>query len=312
MPFDKKTLVIPNETFLEDDMFVTNGDTVIDYKTDVQYGFKTEKRIFVGDSVKIHGSLDAEDDIRIDTLTEVDGNIRSSNDIYLGERVHVKGKLSVGRDLDVGNHVKLDEGYEAKGWINVQSSISWLTFIFAYIIYLLRRGESQQVNDILDELENENPFELLVSEVFMFIPKRSVITKEEINIQGNCRIGDKCKLRGNYRISGSMKIGAESELEGSIDAEEDIELAEKVVIKGPISTRGTVRLGEEASVEGDIHALRVEMYQSSIVGGTIHAEEGTKQLEPEEEEKEADVEDGTKARVGKFDHGMENIGDMLD
>jgi len=308
LPFDKKTLVIPNETTIEDDTFVTPGDTIIDYKTDVSYGFKTEKRIFVGDSVKIHGNLEADDDIRIDTMTEVDGDIKSNNDIYLGERVHVKGKLTVGRDLDVGNHVKIDQGYEAKGWINVQSSLSWLTFIFAYIIYLLRRGESQQVNTILDELENENPFEILISEIFMFIPKRSVITREEISIQGNCRIGEKCKLRGNYNITGAMKIGSDSELDGSIDADEDVELGDRVTIKGAISSRTRIKIGEDCTIVGDVIAEKVEMYQSSTVGGTIHAEAGIKQLAPDEDKKEEKME----AKVGQFDHGIDNIGDMLD
>ena len=149
MPFDKRTLVIPNETVFDDNMIITNGDAVVDYRADVQYSFKTEKRIFIGDRVKIEGDLEAEDDIRVDTFSEIDGDISSQNDIFLGEKVHIKGKLTVGRDLDVGNDVRIDEGYEAKGWINVKSSFSWLTYMFAYIFYLFRRGEGEQVAKIM-------------------------------------------------------------------------------------------------------------------------------------------------------------------
>jgi predicted acyltransferase (DUF342 family) len=304
LPFDKKTLVLPNETVIEDDTITTNGDTIVDYHSNVKYGFKTDKRIFIGDRVKIKGNLDAGEDIRIDTFTEINGDIKSENDIFLGEKVHVKGKLTVGRDLDVGNDVKIDKGYDAKGWINVQSSFSWLTYIFAYLLYLIRRGESQQVANILKELEDQNPLDILISEVFMFVPRRSVMTRDNISINGNCRIGEKCKIKANYQISGKMKVGDDTEIEGSIEAGENIELGNRVTIKGKLSTKSVVLIGEECNIEGEIRGQRVEMYQNSTVGGTIHSEEGTKLLTPETDEMDEKVE--------RFEKGLDDLGDILD
>ncbi|UCH89801.1 MAG: polymer-forming cytoskeletal protein [Thermoplasmata archaeon] len=304
MPFDKKTLVIPNETTIEDNTIHTNGDAVIDYHADVNFNFKTEKRIFVGDRVKIQGDLEADDDIRVDTFTEIDGNITSNNDIYLGEKVHIKGKLTVGRDLDVGNDVKIDEGYDAKGWINVQSSFSWLTYLFAYLLYLLRRGESQQVSAILEELESENPMEILISDVFLFVPRHSKMSKETINIRGNCRIGEKCMLSGNYIISGKMKVGAETEIDGSIEAVEDIEISDKVTIKGKLTTKENVFIGDGCQIFGDVFGRKVEMYQTSTVSGTIHAEEGIQLITADTEEMDEKVE--------RFDKGLDELGDILE
>lgn len=304
MPFDKKTLVIPNETIIDDDMITTTGDTVVDYKSNINYGFRTDKRIFIGDNVKIQGDLEAEDDIRIDTFTEIKGNIKSNNDIFLGENVHVRGKLTVGRDLDVGNDVKIDEGYDAKGWINVQSSFSWLTYIFAYLIHLLRRGESEQVNKIVQELENENPFEILISEVFMFVPRHSRISREVINIRGNCRIGEKCRLKGNYKITGTMKVGNDSEIDGSIEALDSIDLGNNVIVHGRISTKSSITIGEDCTIDGDVHGKKVEMFQTSTVNGTIHAEEGIRLLTPDEEEMEEKVE--------RFEKGLDDLGNILD
>ena len=133
MVFDKNTLVIPDETIYEENKLLVNGDIILDDRTNVDYNMQTDKRIFVGEWVKVHGNIFADDDIRIDSYSEIEGDIVGGNDIYLGQRVKIGGKLTVGRDLDVGEDVTIKKGFDAKGWINIRNPIPLIIY---FIIYL--------------------------------------------------------------------------------------------------------------------------------------------------------------------------------
>ena len=148
MTFDRKTLVIPDDTKFEEKTIVTKGDVVIGDRCLIQYGIKTDGRIFVGEHVVIDGDLDSTNDIRADIFTRIRGNVKSGGNVYFGEKVIVDGKLSLDGDLDVGDSVEIDQGFEAKGWINIRSPIPVVIYIFIYLMQLLKMGHSEEIDRI--------------------------------------------------------------------------------------------------------------------------------------------------------------------
>jgi len=163
MVFDRQTLVIPDGTTIDEGCIRTTGDVIIGDRCLVQYGIKTDGRIFVGEHVIIDGDLFATGDIRMDIFTRIRGNVNSDQNVYLGEKVSVDGKLSVTGDLDVGDSVNVKDGFEAKGWINIRSPIPMVIYIFIYLMQLLKMGHSEEIERILEELEetrvNQSPFQ---------------------------------------------------------------------------------------------------------------------------------------------------------
>ena len=145
MVFDRQTLVIPDGTIIEEDCIQSNGDVIIGDRCLVQFGIKTDGRIFIGEHVIIDGDLSATGDIRIDIFSRIRGNVHSKQNVYLGEKVTVDGKLSVTGDLDVGDSVNVKEGFEAKGWINIRSPIPMIIYIFIYLMQLLKMGHSEEI-----------------------------------------------------------------------------------------------------------------------------------------------------------------------
>ena len=86
MTFDRKTLVIPDNTKFEEKTIITKGDVVIGDRCLIQFGIKTDGRIFVGEHVIIDGNLEASNDIRIDIFSNIGGNVKSGGNVYFGEK----------------------------------------------------------------------------------------------------------------------------------------------------------------------------------------------------------------------------------
>lgn len=305
MVFDKKTLVIPNETINENNHMQISGDIILDDRSVVDYHLETEKRIFIGELVKVHGDMTAEDDIRIDKLSEIHGNIVGGNDIYLGERVKVTGKLTVGKDLDVGSDVAIENGFDAKGWINIRNPIPLIIYFFIYLFNLIKRGKSEEVERILREidLQDQSADEILVSENFLYIPTDTVVEPNVINIKGNCRIGNKCKLKGNYNVTGDIKLGNDTEFIGNIKAKGSITLGNDVTLTGSIETKEHIIIGSECTISGDVTCSTLEMVQNSLVEGVIHAHDGIKIIPVAVEEMDE--------KIRKFDKGLDGLDEIL-
>jgi predicted acyltransferase (DUF342 family) len=305
MVFDKETLVIPNETVYENNHIQVTGDIILDDRTIVDYNLHTDKRIFIGEWVKIHGELNAEDDIRIDKFSEIHGDIVGGNDIYLGERVKVAGKLTVGKDLDVGDDVSIEKGFDARGWINIRNPIPMIIYFFIYLFNLLKRGHGEEVDRILKELDeqDQSPEEILVSDNFLYIPSGTVAEPDVIKIKGNCRIGGKCNLRGNYNVTGNFKIGDETELTGNIIAKGNIILGDNVKITGTLETKDHIIIGQECTITGDVTCRTLEMVQNTVIDGIIHAPDGVKLLPVAVEEMDE--------KLRKFDSGLDGLDEIL-
>ena len=305
MVFDRKTLIIPNETVNENHHMQVTGDIILDDRTEVDYTLETEKRIFVGEWVKVNGDMTAEDDIRIDKYSEVHGNISGGNDIYLGQRVRVGGKLTVGKDLDVGSDVAIEDGFDAKGWINIRNPIPMIIYFFIYLFNLIKRGKSEEVERILHEidLEEQTPEEILVSDNFFYVPEGSKVDPDAIEIKGNCRIGSNCILKGNYQVTGTAKLGDNTELIGNITAEGNVTLGENVKLNGTIITKEHVIIAQECTISGDVTCKTLEMVQNSVVEGIIHAPDGIKIIPVAAEEMDE--------KIRKFDNGLDGLDEIL-
>ena len=188
MAFDRKTLVIPDNTKFEEKTIVTKGDVVIGDRCLIQFGIKTDGRIFVGEHVIIDGGLDSTKDIRVDIFSSIGGDVKCGGNVYFGEKVKIKGKLSLDGDLDVGDSVEIDKGFEAKGWINIRSPIPVVIYVFIYLLQLLKMGHSEEIDRILEEIEENEGDTIPISETFLFIPNNSIIGVQKSKVDYNLRV----------------------------------------------------------------------------------------------------------------------------
>jgi len=274
MVFDRKTLVIPDNTKFEEQVISTKGDVVIGDRSLLQFSINTDGRIFIGEHVITSGNLHATNDIRIDIFSNIDGDIKSGGNVYLGEKVKVKGKLSLNGDLDVGDSVEIENGFEAKGWINIRSPIPTVIYIFIYLLQLLKMGHSEEIERLLGELEQNDGKTIPISESFLFIPNSSIIGRSKSQVDYNLCVGKECKILGNYTIIGNIYIDDVSEVCGSLKATSDVFCGKKVKIHGSIVSNGIVNISEDTHVFGNVSAEKILMSKTATVQGTLLAKKG--------------------------------------
>ncbi len=276
MGFNRKTFVIPDGTVFEERTLVTNADVIVADKSYLDYGIITDKRVFVGEKVVINGRISAVDDIRIDMWSAVMGDVIGENSVYLGDKVKVSGKVSVGRDFDVGDKVTIEKGFNAKGWINIRNPIPLVIYIFVYLIEMLRQGKSKEVEKVLNELEKSDEKDFLISDCFLFIPRNSYITSQDVKITGSCIVGKKCKITGNYFVSGSVYIGAETEFYGAVRSTGNIKIGRKTTVYGDVECKEELVVEDSAQILGDVKSNSIEMFHNAIITGLLKAENGVK------------------------------------
>jgi len=274
MVFDRKTLVIPDKTKFEEKTLITNGDVVIGDRCLIRFGIKTDGRIFVGEHVIIDGSLESKKDIRVDIFSSIGGDIQSGGNVYLGEKVKVKGKLSLHGDLDVGDSVEIEDGFEAKGWINIRSPIPVVIYIFIYLMQLLKMGHSEEIERILDEIEESNGDTIPISETFLFIPNSSIIGVQKSKVDFNVRIGKKSKILGNYDIKGNVFIDKDTEITGTIRTTGDVFCGEKTKIEGNLESDGDVKIEDKFKIAGSITGKKIYLSKNANIEGELFAKNG--------------------------------------
>lgn len=302
MVFDKKTLIIPDDAKFEEHNIVAQGDFIIGDRADFSLGVITDGRVFVGEKAHIKGNITAKENIRIDMWSEVEGNVTGEKDVFLADKVKVRGKLSVGKDLDLADSADIEK-FEARGWINVRSPISFVIYIYLYMLEMMKQGKSQEVEMILEELEKEDD-EFIISEVFTFIPNDSEITRQKAVLKGNCRIGERCRILGNYTSSGWVRVGGETKFHGSIVAANDVFIGSGSEIVGSITSKGDVTLEGNTHVHGNVKAKTVEMQKSTIVDGIISAQNGVSFTSKESQD--IDV------RVERYERDIDDFEAVLD
>jgi predicted acyltransferase (DUF342 family) len=274
MAFDRKTLVIPDKTKFEEKTIITTGDVVICDRCLIQFGIKTDGRIFVGEHVIIDGNLESTGDIRVDIFSNIGGNVKSGGNVYFGEKVKVKGKLSLNGDLDVGDSVEIDQGFEAKGWINIRSPIPVVIYIFIYLMQLLKMGHSEEIDRILSEIEENDGDTIPISETFLFIPSNSIIGVQKSKVDFNLRVGKKSKILGNFDIKGNIFIDNDSRIHGTLKSTGDFFSGKNVKINGNVDSNGAVRVEDKTLIAGNISGGKIYLSKTASVNGELFAKNG--------------------------------------
>lgn len=274
MAFDRKTFVIPDKTKFEEHTIVTSGDVIIGDRCLIQFGIKTDGRIFVGEHVIIDGNLESSDDIRVDIFTSIGGNVKSGGNVFLGEKVKVKGKLSLHGDLDVGDSVEIDEGFEAKGWINIRSPIPMVIYIFIYLLQLLKMGKSEEIEKILEELEENDGETIPISEKFLYIPNNSIIGIQKSKVDYNFHVGKKSRLIGNFEIKGNSIIDNDTIFHGTLKSSGNVFCGKKTKIKGNIESDGEIKVEDNVKIDGSIMGNKIYLSKLASVNGELFAKNG--------------------------------------
>jgi len=280
MTFDRKTLIIPDGTMFDELTIITKGDVVIADRCLLQFGIKTDGRIFVGEHVVIDGGLEATKDIRADIFSSIGGDVESGGNVYLGEKVNIKGTLSLKGDLDVGDSVEIEKGFEAKGWINIRSPIPIVIYMFIYLMQLLKMGHSEEIDRILEEMEENEGDIIPISETFLFIPNNSIIGVQKSKIDFNLHVGKASRVLGNYDVKGNAFIDDGSIIHGTLKSGGDVFCGKKVTVQGNIDAHGDVRVEDKTKVAGNISAEKIYLSKTASVNGTLVAKNGVSFMTP--------------------------------
>jgi len=287
MTFDRKTLVIPDETKFEEKTIFTNGDVIVSDRSLIRFGIKTNGRIFVGEHVIIDGDIDSSKDIRIDTFSHIGGNVKSGGNVFLGEKVKIDGKLSLSGDLDVAD-----------------SPIPIIIYIFIYLVQLLKMGHSEEIEKLLNEIEENNGETIPISDIFLFIPNNSIIGIQKAQIDSNLHIGKKSLIIGNYNVKGNIVIDDDVILFGSIKNSHNISCGKNINIHGNIDCNGEVRIDDNTLIVGDIFGDKIYISKFATIDGMLQANKGVSFLSV--------IENKTEDKIRRFESNLDKIEGLED
>jgi len=290
-PLDR--LAIPDGTTVEEHDLVTEGDVVVGGQTTVEFGVRG-RNVIAGERVRFGGDIEASGDCRLDMWCDVAGNVLVGGDAYLGERVHVGGQLMVSGDLDIGDDVDIDEGFEANGWIVIRNPMPAIVFLFVYLSQLLRIGEEEAAEEVVDELERsaEREHEPVV------VPRGARVSDDAWRVSTPAEVGSECRLHGNLRAQ-SLEVGRDTEIFGSLRAKGDVAVAEGAVVHGDVTTRnGDVTVAAGTQIRGDVSCADLDLHDDAEVDGTIRARGEVTIRRDEARPSIADAEAETEADAG--------------
>ncbi|TGC10899.1 polymer-forming cytoskeletal protein [Methanolobus halotolerans] len=266
-----KTFVVPDKTRMEEHTIVVDGDIIVGNHSEIKYGIISNSSI-LGERVQLSGDLISRADVRIDIWSQMGGNVKTDSNAYIGEFVTIDGKLVVKGDLDIGNDVRINGGFEARGWIVVRNPIPVMVYLFLYISELLRLGKDEEVEKALEDLFDDEDLESIGANS-MIIPNGSRISMDAIRVPSKAVIGNDCRLVGNIRAT-SLEMADRTTLYGSIRTIQDVVLGKNDIIHGNIISRGTVYIAEDTHVLGEINAQAIKIHESARVDGVMRAPDG--------------------------------------
>ncbi len=252
---------------MEEHFIIVDGDVVVGNYAELGFGL-IAKTVVAGEHVKINGSILSENDVRVDMWSEITGDIKARADAYLGEFVNISGKLVAG-NLDVGNNVKINGGYDVRGWLVVRNPLPVIMFIFFYIMALLRLGSEEEVERALEELFSDDTSQ----NKLMSVPDRTKISLETIKTIAPAVIGSRCRMLGNIHAS-SASIGNHVTLFGSVRTTGNITVGRSCTIHGNIVSREKVSIARNSRVLGKITADYIVLHETSMVDGILTAANG--------------------------------------
>lgn len=253
---------------MEEHSIIVDGDFLVGNYAELGFGL-IGNSVVAGEHVKINGNIICEKDVRIDLWSEIAGDVRTKTDAYLGEFVNIKGKLHAAGSLDVGNNVKIDGGYDVKGWIIVRNPLPILMFIFFYLMALLQMGKEEEVEKALEDLFSEDA----PANRVMSIPNRTRMDLEMVKTTSRAVIGNHCRMLGNIRAR-SMSMGNHVTLFGSVRTTGAISIGSGCTIHGNLDSRETVRVGRNCRILGKITSGSIILHESAKADGSLIAANG--------------------------------------
>lgn len=253
---------------MEEHSIIVDGDILVGNYSELGFGL-IGNSIVAGEHVKINGNVLSESDVRIDLWSEITGDVRTKTDAYLGEFVNIKGKLHAAGSLDVGNNVKIDGGYDVKGWIIVRNPLPILMFVFFYFMALLQMGKEEEVEKALEDIFSEDA----PANRVMSIPNKTKMDLDMIKTTSRAVVGNHCRLLGNIRAR-SMSMGNKVTLFGSVRTTGGIVIGSGCTIHGNIDSREKVRVGRNCRILGKITADSVILHETSKADGNLIAANG--------------------------------------
>ena len=305
MAFDRKTFVIPPGTVFDERLVTTPGDVVLGDHVRFGFGVKAEGRLFGGQGIEVDGTVSCKGELRLDQSSHVLGDVDVGGNAWLGERCFVGGLLSLEGDLDVGDDVRIGGALKAKGWVQKRSPVPLVLYLFIYLLELLRLGHSKEVEKILAEMEGMNEGDLMVGDVFLFVPDGSQVGLQSSEVKGGLEVGEKVRVLGNYTVRGKARVGAGATVHGALRADGDVVLAPGSEVQGELVSGGHVVVGQGCQVLGDLKAHTVEMHAQATVDGKIVAEGGVTFRSESQEEAQ-------KAALAKVEEFKGKAGDLVD
>ncbi len=276
---------MPDNTQMEDRSIIVDGDVLIGNHSEISYGLLA-RSIIIGERVKIDGDVVAKEDIRLDLWSNINGDVRTNKDAYIGERTNINGKLVVKGDLDIGNDVHIEEDFEAKGWIVIRNPVPVIVYIILYLAELLRLGEGEEVDKMLNELFSDESE--VLKEQALIVPNGTKITLDMIRIPDKAIIGDNCRMLGNIRAH-SVEVKDNTTLFGSIRTRDEIKIGQNSEIHGDLITRGGVYVDKGTRVMGEINADAIIVHEDAKIDGAMRALRGVFLMRDEECEHENEV-----------------------
>ncbi|MEA3557783.1 MAG: polymer-forming cytoskeletal protein [Candidatus Thermoplasmatota archaeon] len=304
MVFDRSLCHIPEGTVIEEKNIRCKGDVIFSDRSQLKRGIMTEGRVFLGEFMDIEGDIISIGDIRIDKGSRIQGNITGDADIYIGERSIVAGEIIVGNNLDIGEGVDVDpNAIDSKGRINIRNPISVIVYLLLYLLELLRRNDSQEVDNFFKEIEEGGGGNILVGQNFIYFPKGSRVGSHAIKVPGDMRVGHGCQIAADLKLSGGLDLESEVQIFGDIEAEGEIILGENTVINGNIRTEGDVLIHHAARITGNIRGRNITTTPDTIIDGTLKGEEGIRILP----EGGSAIEE----RISRFEKGMDHLDGIM-
>ncbi len=262
----QETLIIPENTRFDERNIVVEGDVLVGPDCILDFGLMG-KKIYTGEKNRINGDITGEE-VKIEDWSEISGDVVSEGDCFLGEFVTIRGRLRVAGDLEIGRNVKIEKGFEAKGWIEIKNPVPVIIFIFLYILELIRTGKIEELERLLQEMDLDRNV--------MMIPSGSRITLEEIRTTRDISIEGNCRINGNIR--GRNVNMVRSEVFGSVRGTGRIRVVGSI-IHGDVSG-DEVFLEGSSVVLGRVRGRKVFVEEGVKVEGEIIGREGMKILTP--------------------------------
>ncbi|MCF2164038.1 MULTISPECIES: polymer-forming cytoskeletal protein [Halobacterium] len=261
-PIDQ--LHIPDGTTVKEHDVVADSDVLIGAQSQLRLGVRGHN-VVAGERVSVDGDIEAAGDCRLDMWCEVTGNVLVEGDAYVGERTHITERLVVGGDLDIGDDVDIEEGFEASGWIVIRNPMPTLTFFVMYLTHLLRLGEAEDAQELVEELAADGDRGPLT------IPQSASVSDDAWRVSTPATIGDDCRLHGNIRAT-EIDVGRGNNVFGSLRAQNDVTVGAGTKIHGDVTTRnGSVHVQGDAVVLGDVSGHDVTIDEAADVDGVIRA-----------------------------------------